>query len=85
MSNFSRSRYLKRAKAYIASLLENKKEETVKVSSQSKVVKCYSGDKLVAEYTSITKCATAFGMSRLMIRKAIENGVVLENGLQLKF
>jgi len=53
-------------------------------SGTSKKVYAYLDDRCVGEYDSITKCATALGMTRLMVRKAIENEVVLESGWILK-
>jgi hypothetical protein len=52
-------------------------------SSASKTVLCYVGKKVVAEYDSLTKCATALGMSRAMVKQVIDNGTVLENGFKL--
>jgi len=53
-------------------------------SDTSKKVYAYLDDRCVGEYDSITKCATALGMTRLMVRKAIENEVILESGWILK-
>jgi hypothetical protein len=63
--------------------IEKVKEEGEKINSASKVVLCYVGKKVVAEYDSLTKCATALSMTRAMVKKAIDNGVVLENGFKL--
>ena len=65
-------------------LLEDKLDEVKNTNALGKPVLCYVGDKLVGEYDSLTKCATALGMSRNMVKKAIDNGVVLENGFLLK-
>lgn len=85
-----RTFYLRRIEAYKASL--KKIDEIIKPlivekenTSNAKKVLCYLNDKLIGEYDSISKCATALGMSRLMVRKAIENGTVLENGFKLTF
>jgi biotin operon repressor len=42
-------------------------------------------DKLVGEYDSITKCAQLLGLSRAMVKKAIDNQTVLDNGFLLTF
>jgi len=62
---------------------EVKKDTTVIVNQSSKTVYCRLDGKLVADYESITKCANALGMSRAMVKKAIDNAVVLENGFLL--
>ena len=67
----------------------NKKEDienkpTDKSNPSSKQVFAYLGDKLVGTYDSLTKCANTLGMSRPMVKNAIDNGVVLENGFILK-
>ncbi len=59
--------------------------ETEHISSASKAILCYVGKKIVAEYDSLTKCATALGMTRPMVKKAIDNGITLENGFKLVF
>ncbi len=58
-----------------------KKEETKNIAS--KTVYCYLDSQLVADYESISKCAAALGMSRAMVKKAIDNAVELENGFLL--
>jgi len=55
------------------------------VNSASKTVYAYVGKKLAGYYDSITLCANALGMTRPMVKKAIENGTVLENGFILTF
>ena len=55
------------------------------ISSASKAILCYVGKKVVAEYDSLTKCATALGMTRPMVKNAIDNGTILENGFKLVF
>ena len=76
-----RSRYLRaRDKARLGIV---KKETKVAGNQSSKTVYCYLDGKLVADYTSITKCANALGMSRAMVKKAVDNAVVLENGFLL--
>lgn len=62
---------------------EVKKDTTVIANQSSKTVYCHLDGKLVADYESITKCANALGMSRAMVKKAIDNAVVLENGFLL--
>jgi hypothetical protein len=62
---------------------ETKPEEEKKINVLGKVVLCYVDNKLVGEYESLTKCATALGMSRAMLKRAIDNGVTLENGFKL--
>ena len=54
-------------------------------NAASKIVLCYVGENVVAEYDSISKCATALAMSRPMVKNAIDNGTVLENGFKLVF
>ena len=61
------------------------KVESKESNIASKVVLCYVGKKIVAEYDSISKCATALVMSRPMVKNAIDNGTVLENGFKLVF
>lgn len=51
--------------------------------SQSKTVYAYLNDELVGEWDSITKCAQLLGLSRAMIKKAIDNQTVLDNGFLL--
>ena len=76
------------------------KEETVKVKKEefleaeatitenvnpaSKRVYIFVDNKRVGDYDSITLCANALGMSRPMVKRAIENGIVLTNGFLLK-
>ena len=64
---------------------EEVKETKTKVTGNqsSKIVYCYLDGKLVADYESITKCANALGMSRAMVKKAVDNAVVLDNGFLL--
>jgi hypothetical protein len=66
---------------------ETIKPKTVKETNNiaSKVILCYVGKKVVAEYDSISKCATALNMSRPMVKNAIDNGTILENGFKLVF
>jgi hypothetical protein len=59
--------------------------KVLKLNPQSKEVLAYVGKKLVGKYDSLTKCAGALGLSRPAVKKAIENGVVLDNGFKLKF
>ena len=65
----------------------NKKENIEEIketkNSASKIVYCYLDGEPVADYESISKCAIALGMSRAMVKKAIDNAVVLENGFLL--
>ena len=56
-----------------------------KPSTNKKIVYAYLDDKLVGEYDSITLCAGLLHMSRAMVKKAIENQTVLENGFLLTF
>ena len=65
-------------------VIETKTTEKL-ISSASKPILCYVGKKVVAEYDSLTKCATALGMTRPMVKNAIDNGTVLENGFKLVF
>jgi len=51
----------------------------------SKIVLCWLEGKLVGEYDSITKCGLALGLSRPVVRKAIEFGMLLDNGFKLTF
>ena len=50
---------------------------------QSKTVYAFVGDELKADWDSVTKCATALGMSRPAVKKAIEEGTILDNGFKL--
>jgi len=59
-------------------------EEKEETGNTSKKVYAFLDGKNVGVYDSITKCGTALGLSRLMVRKAIENDVTLENGWKLK-
>jgi hypothetical protein len=80
-------------KARVEAFLKNKnvvepvKETTEKVETNvnpaSKKVYAYVNKKLVGEYDSISLCANSLGMSRAMIKRAIDNGVTLENGFLL--
>ena len=76
-----RARFIARQALSNAKPLLEDKIETKNILGKS--VLCYVRDRLVAEYDSLTKCATALGMSRAMVKKAIDNGVVLENGFKL--
>lgn len=67
----------------IKEVVEPKVEEVSK--SNAKTVYVYKGKKCVGIYDSVTKCGAALGMSRLMVRKAIESGEELDNGLVLTF
>jgi len=51
---------------------------------QSKNVYAFVDNKCVGIYDSITLCATTLGLSRAMVKRAIENGVTLDNGFTLK-
>jgi hypothetical protein len=62
---------------------EEKKIISANVNPASKTVYCHLDGDFVAEYESISKCADALGMSRAMVKKAIDNAVVLENGFLL--
>jgi len=66
--------------------LQSKKEETPDENKSgsviSKKVYCFKNGTLIAEYDSLTKCASALAMSRPMVK--IDNGTVLENGFLLK-
>ena len=82
------SRYLvARSKAIAKQLDPNNKIEKKEIeitNPQSKKVYAFVDNKVVGIYDSITLCASALGMSRAMIKKAIESGVVLDNGFNLK-
>ncbi len=65
--------------------LKNKKLSNDKSFNPSKKVYLKDGEKLVGEYDSITKCGLALGMSRPAVKKAIEFGTLLDNGLILTF
>ncbi len=54
----------------------------VKVA-QSKTVYAHLDGKLVGQYDSITKCAQLLGLSRAMVKKAIDSQTVLDNGFIL--
>jgi hypothetical protein len=60
-------------------------QNSLKNTPTGKVVLCYIGEKLVGEYDSITKCSLALGLSRPVVRKAIESGMLLDNGFTLTF
>jgi hypothetical protein len=66
-------------------LLKDKSEEKEVTNSQSKKVLCLLGEKIVGEYDSITKCSNALVMSRPAVKKAIDNGTILDNGFKLVF
>ena len=55
-----------------------------KKNPSSKTFYAFVDRKLVGQYDSITLFATALGMSRPMVKRAIENGTVLTNGFKLK-
>ena len=57
--------------------------ETAYINPAKKTVYCYLDGKIVADYESISKCAIALGMSRAMVKKSIDNAIVLENGFKL--
>ena len=63
-----------------------KKEEPIPEvkNSQAKNVYAFVGNKCVGIYDSITLCASTLGLSRAMVKKAIESGVTLDNGFKLK-
>ena len=63
--------------------VENK-SETVYKNPTAKKVYAFVDNKCVGIYDSISLCATTLGMSRAMVKKAIDNNVVLENGFLLK-
>ena len=72
----------------IIKALEKKAEpavEEVLKKPQSKIVYALLDGKLVGEYDSITKCAQLLGLSRAMIKKAIDSQTVLDNGFILTF
>jgi hypothetical protein len=54
------------------------------INPASKTVYAFVDGECVGEYDSITKCASILGLSRPMVKKAIESGVVLTNGFILK-
>lgn len=54
------------------------------VNPASKTVYAFVDGKLVGQYDSITLCANALGMSRPMVKRAIDSGTVLTNGFLLK-
>ena len=57
----------------------------VKVNAASKKINIYVDGKYVGFYDSITLCASTLGLSRAMVKKAIESGKQLDNGFILKF
>lgn len=59
--------------------LENKEKKNL----QSKPVYAYVGNELVGDWDSVTKCAKALGMTRPAVKKAIEEGTILDNGFKL--
>jgi len=66
-------------------VVEEKVKEIEKVvNPQSKNVYAFVDNKCVGIYDSITLCATTLGLSRAMVKRAIENGVTLDNGFTLK-
>ena len=84
MSN--RFQIIRRLQKYLSLTKEDisiDEHEDIKINSQSKTVYAYMDGKLLAEYDSITRCGNALGLTRLMVRKAIEHDVILENGLKL--
>ena len=78
--------YLARVNAKNKKKVVKKTEDkpTDKSNPASKQVLAYVKGKLVGTYDSLTKCANTLGMSRPMVKNAIDNGVVLENGFILK-
>jgi hypothetical protein len=54
-----------------------------KTNLQSKIVYAFVGNELKGEWDSVTKCATALGMSRPAVKKAIDEGTILDNGFKL--
>lgn len=58
-------------------------DNVVGLNPASKTVYAYVNGKLVGQYDSITKCADILGMTRAMVKKVIDNGVVLDNGFLL--
>ena len=71
-------------KEEVKEVIEEPKEEVTNKTS-SKNVYVYQKGKCIGIYDSITKCGIALGMSRLMVRKAIENDVEMDNGMTLSF
>ena len=76
--------------ARIKALQSKENKDTEDVSNDhlvsnpaSKTVYAFVDGKLVGEYDSITRCASILGMTRPMVKKAIDNGVVLDNGFLL--
>jgi len=78
------SRFILARRAAKNKVEEPIKEEVVQ-TTQSKIVYAYLNDKLVGEYDSITKCAQLLGLSRAMVKKAIDSQTVLDNGFLLTF
>ena len=73
----------------ISALLKKEKVSEEKVSDEkknpaSKTVYAFVDGKIVGQYDSITLCANALGMSRPMVKRAIDSGTVLTNGFLLK-
>jgi hypothetical protein len=62
-----------------------KKSSSGKSFNVSKTVYVKDGEKLIGQYDSITKCGLALGLSRPAVKKAIESGMLLDNGLKLTF
>lgn len=56
---------------------------TKKNNLQSKPVYAFVGNELKGDWDSVTKCASALGMSRPAVKKAIESGETLDNGFKL--
>jgi len=56
---------------------------TKKTTLQSKPVYAFVGNELKGDWDSVTKCASALGMSRPAVKKAIEEGTILDNGFKL--
>lgn len=54
------------------------------INPASKKVYAFVGKKNVGVYDSITLCASTLGLSRPAVKKAIESGVILDNGFVLK-
>jgi len=56
---------------------------TKKLNLQSKPVYAFVGNELKGDWDSVTKCANSLGMSRPAVKKAIEEGTILDNGFKL--
>jgi len=84
------SNYLKARQRVVLERQKAKAKDTPKqpdlyVNPSSKKVYYFVGGECKGYYDSITLCGNTLGMTRAMVKKAIDNGTTLENGFILKF